>query len=386
MAPVVDDCWSVKSGRDEKTNKIVPDPKKFPNGISGTADAVHKLGLKFGLYSSAGTETCQEYPASIGLEELDASTFAGWGVDYLKYDNCHVPSDYKDEYNSCEPDHPNTGNYGNYPNGTCPGLSHPAPKGYDWTKSKSFLRYHNMGTALQKQDRVILYSLCNQGHAEVHTWGASMAASWRTENDISPHWYRLAQILNDNSFKLNYVDFGSHNDMDMLEIGNGDLTIEENRSHFALWAAAKSPLIIGTDLAKLAPSHLQILKNKILINFSQDKNHGKPAMPFKWGVNPNWTYDPNHPAEYWSGASSNGTLVLALNTEDKQEVRSVQWKEVPGLKASGYEVQEGWTGKSLGCISGFEATLESHDTAVFLVGASCTHSTGTYKISSSVFN
>jgi alpha-galactosidase len=84
----LDDCWSVMSGRDNVTNQIIPDPVKFPNGISGLADQVHALGLKIGIYSSAGTETCADYPASIGYESIDAATFAGWGID-CKYWRSH---------------------------------------------------------------------------------------------------------------------------------------------------------------------------------------------------------------------------------------------------------------------------------------------------------
>lgn len=83
-----DDCWSVQTGRDNVTQRIIPDPIKFPNGINHTAAAIHALGLKFGIYSDAGTLTCGGYPASFGYEQIDADTFAEWGVDYLKYDNC----------------------------------------------------------------------------------------------------------------------------------------------------------------------------------------------------------------------------------------------------------------------------------------------------------
>ena len=81
---VLDDCWAVKDGRDPVTNRIMPDLNKFPDGMKGLADKVHALGLKYGMYSSAGTQTCASYPASLGNELLDAETFAEWGVDYLK--------------------------------------------------------------------------------------------------------------------------------------------------------------------------------------------------------------------------------------------------------------------------------------------------------------
>jgi alpha-galactosidase len=124
----------VKSGRDTVTGQIVPDPVKFPDGINGIAAQIHALGLKVGIYSSAGTETCGGYPASIGNEALDAATFASWGIDYLKYDNCYVPSNWTDEYIACVPDGTN-GEVG--PNGTCAVTNETAPATYDWGTSNT---------------------------------------------------------------------------------------------------------------------------------------------------------------------------------------------------------------------------------------------------------
>jgi len=81
---ILDDCWSEMNGRDPVTSRLVPNTTKFPDGMSGTADKVHALGLKYGMYSSAGTMTCGRYPGSLGYEAIDAATFAEWGVDYLK--------------------------------------------------------------------------------------------------------------------------------------------------------------------------------------------------------------------------------------------------------------------------------------------------------------
>jgi alpha-galactosidase len=89
---VLDDCWSVKDHRDPVTSRLVPDTKKFPDGMSGTADQVHALGLKYGMYSSAGTMTCGRYPGSLGYEAIDAETFAEWGVDYLKVSDVSILS------------------------------------------------------------------------------------------------------------------------------------------------------------------------------------------------------------------------------------------------------------------------------------------------------
>ncbi|KAI7971725.1 hypothetical protein EIK77_002726 [Talaromyces pinophilus] len=253
----IDDCWSVKSGRDNVTNRIIPNPDTFPNGINGTAQQVHDLGLKIGIYSSAGYETCAGYPASLGYETIDAQTFAEWGIDYLKYDNCNYPSEWDDEYNACIPD----SDYpGVNPNGTCPGLTNPAPAGYDWSTSNTTKRFNIMRDALVavQDQRVILYSLCEWGYADVPSWGNGTGNSWRVTGDINATWDRITAIANMNAHELSSVDFWGHNDPDMLEVGNGDLTIEENRAHFALWAIMKSPLIIGTDV-RLFPFPLSLL-------------------------------------------------------------------------------------------------------------------------------
>lgn len=77
----LDDCWQIMTGRDPVTDQLIPDPEKFPDGISGLADKIHDMGFKIGIYSSAGTETCAGYPASIGFESVDAATWAAWGID-----------------------------------------------------------------------------------------------------------------------------------------------------------------------------------------------------------------------------------------------------------------------------------------------------------------
>jgi alpha-galactosidase len=120
---------------------------------------------------------------------------------------------------------------------------------------------------------------------------------------------------------------------------------------------------------------LAILKNEYLLNFNQDPIYGKPATPYKWGYNPDWAFDKDHPAEYWSGQSSKGVLVLMLNTESASASRTMSFSLIPQLKGKGssFQVTDIWSGASLGCVTtGIRRTLVSHDTAGFLVGAACT--------------
>lgn len=229
-----------------------------------------------------------------------------------------------------------------------------------------------MRDALAKQDRPILFGACIWGTADVFSWGNDTAVSWRMSGDISASWGSVLDILNLNSFKLHSSDFWGHNDADMLEVGN-NLSHAEARSHFALWAAMKSPLFIGADLEKLDQEGVDILKNERLIAFNQDDVFGKPAMPYKWGINPDWTFNQTHPAEYWAGESKDGTLVLMLNTLEEKVVKKAKWAEVPGLDChKKYKVTDVWTGKDLGCLkNGYKVEVEAHDTAAILVSGEC---------------
>lgn len=154
----IDDCWSEKTGR--VNGHLQPNLTRFPQGISGVAEKVHAMNLSLGIYSTAGNATCAGYPASLGYEDIDAADFAAWGVDYLKYDNCHIPSNWTDEYVYCTQDSVNVTT-----NGTCNTQIDPdlAPPGYDWHTSLSFTRFTRMRDALARQKREILYSLCIWG-------------------------------------------------------------------------------------------------------------------------------------------------------------------------------------------------------------------------------
>lgn len=236
-----------------------------------------------------------------------------------------------------------------------------------------------MRDALLATKRPIEYSQCAWGYAHVDQWGNSTGHSWRMWGDISPKWaggsvgnWGLMPILNHASFFVNTTEFWGHGDWDMLEVGNGALTVQESRTHFALWAALKSPLIIGTRLRNIKPEILQILSNKELIAFNQDPLVGAPAKPYKWGVNPNFTWNQTHPAEYWSGVSSKGVHVFVINTLSTPQTKVVDFREVPGLDANvEYTVVDSWSGKELGNFKDkYSAVVNTHDTmAIRLVKA-----------------
>src|SRR3954468_22697063 len=225
----LDDCWALPQR--DAMGKLVPDPARFPNGIKAVADYVHSKGLKLGIYTSAGTKTCNSagFPGGLGHEDSDAQQFADWGVDYLKYDNCN--------------------------NQGVPALE----------------RYTKMRDALKKTGRAIVYSICEWGQNNPWLWGADVGHLWRTTGDISDSYASMLGIVKKNAVLADYAGPGHWNDPDMLEVGNGGMTDTEYRSHFSLWAEMAAPLLIGSDLRKASAATMSILTNKEVIAVDQDR-------------------------------------------------------------------------------------------------------------------
>jgi alpha-galactosidase len=164
---------------------------------------------------------------------------------------------------------------------------------------------------------------------------------------MTDNWDSILTILSSNVYYMNNVDFYGHSDADMLEVGNGGLNHEQERTHFALWAAMKSPLLIGADLTKISAASVDILKSKQLLTFHQDEKFGKPATPFRW----NWQYDLKNPPAYWAGQFSGGTMLWLFNSSPKAKGMSVGLSEIPTLPAAkSYKIVDGWSGDSLQCV------------------------------------
>ena len=224
----VDDCWQV--GRDADGN-IVVDSVRFPSGIKALADYIHSKGLKFGIYSCAGSLTCAGRPGSRGYQFQDARTYAEWGVDFLKYDWCF------DE--------------GQSPQGA----------------------YRTMRDALKASGRPVVFSICEWGSSKPWTWAKGIGHLWRTTGDIinafkgTVHWggCSVVDIIDKNADLWPYAGPGHWNDPDMLQVGNGVLTAEENRSHFTMWCMLAAPLLAGNDLRTMDRETLSILTNKDVI-------------------------------------------------------------------------------------------------------------------------
>ena len=231
----VDDCWA--DWQRDANGNLKPNSKRFPGGIKALADNIHDKGLKFGLYSSAGSWTCERkqvnrgFPGGLGHEKQDAAVFASWGVDYLKYDNCNNE------------------------------------------KIDAGQRYSAMGEALRASGRAIFYSVCEWGENKPWLWASAASVggnSWRTTYDIEDTYASMLKLFKQNVVLDAYAKPGHWNDPDMLEVGNGGMSDIEYRSHFSLWAIMAAPLIIGTDLRKISPQALRILTNKEVIAIDQD--------------------------------------------------------------------------------------------------------------------
>ena len=234
---VIDDCWSLRE-RDENGN-LVADPEKFPHGMKYVADYVHSKGLKFGMYSCAGTRTCAGYPASFDHEFQDARTFASWGVDFLKYDFCYFPS-----FANCKH------------------------------------RYLTMAQALRASGRDILFSACNWGVQEPWSWMRSIGAHmYRSTGDIWDNFPSTAAIMTSQMGNFNANASGCFNDMDMLTVGMGGQgnvgdsncnTYGEYEMQFAYWCFCAAPLMMGADLRKVGEEYRTLLQHKELIRLNQD--------------------------------------------------------------------------------------------------------------------
>jgi alpha-galactosidase len=241
----IDDCWMQKT-RDANGNLQV-NSDLFPNGMKWLGDYIHGKGLKFGIYEDAGYQTCQGAAGSYGHFQTDADQYASWGVDYLKLDYCYQPLD-------------------QYP-GKTPG-------------QVAQTVYHQASQALLNTKRPMLFSesapayYCCSGSDfnDIMSWVAQNGNLWRYGSDIADDWPSvLENYSEDNTPGLAaYAGPGHWNDADMLEIGNGGLNLTEEQSQFDVWAELASPLLLSTDLSKLTPAELAVVKNKDVIAVDQD--------------------------------------------------------------------------------------------------------------------
>lgn len=323
------DCgWQGKSRN--SSGGFTWDTTILPSGVPALSSFIHGLGLKFGVYSDGGVFACDfvggtaHYIGSLGHETSDANSFAAWGADYLKYDNCYSVSstDFVD-FNppiQIEP------------------------------------HYTAMRDALAATNRPIVFSICEWGVQDPARWPASTVGhSWRISNDIGPpaSWDNLFRIINQVVPITQFASPGGWNDMDMLEVGNSGLTAAEQQTHFAFWAAAKSPLFISTDLTKISNNALNILKNTRVIALNQD-SLGK-SISFKR------RYTNDH--DVWAGPLSDGsTVAVIVNWQNQARSLTFNLADVGFSSAMASDLI---SGASLGRLSGsYTTSIDAHGVIV----------------------
>lgn len=314
----LDDCWALPQ-RNSQGN-LVPDPARFPNGIKSLADYVHSKGLKFGIYTSAGTKTCNTagFPGGLGHEQDDANLFASWGVDYLKYDNCNN-------------------------------------QGVDAQK-----RYTAMRDALRNTGRPIVYSICEWGRTgppRVWEWGKPVGNLWRTTGDISDNWTSMIGKAQANRVLAQYAGPGHWNDPDMLEVGNGGMTPTEYRTHFSLWAIMSAPLLIGSDLRKVNEDTFTILKNTDVIAIDQDKLGRQATVISSSGG-----------LVVYGKVLANGDRAVALSNETTSTATIGTTAAALGLGgSSSYTLKDLWSKAIRTTTGSISASVPAHGTVLYRV-------------------
>lgn len=325
---VLDDGWMAMER--DTAGYLVPDPKKFPNGIEPVVEYVHSKGLKFGLYNCAGTKTCAGYPGTRGYEYQDARRYAQWKIDYLKFDWCNT-------------------------------------EGQNAVES-----YTTMSKALRKAGRPIIFSLCEWGSNKPWQWAENVGQLWRTTGDIGNvfdgvkkmgGWSSLGAmtILDSQDTLRRYAGPGHWNDPDMLEVGNG-LSPSENKAHFSMWCMLAAPLMAGNDLRNMSKQTQSVLTDKNVIAVDQD---ALGIQGFK--------YNSKDSVETWFKPLKNGEwAVCFLNRNSDARNISFDWKNENvtdtlnrlslNAQTTNYEVKDLWTDKQFGnTAKELKASVGPHD-------------------------
>jgi alpha-galactosidase len=303
----IDDTW--QGSRDAAGN--IRSNTKFPD-MKALADYVHSKGLKLGIYSSPGPNTCAGYEGTYGHEAQDAKSYAAWGIDYLKYDWCGARNIYTDEEMQAV--------------------------------------YQKMGDALRAAGHPIVYSLCQYGRADVWKWGPDVGGNlWRTTGDISDRWESMTRTGFAQDELAPYAAPGHWNDPDMLEIGNGGMTDDEYRTHMSLWCLLAAPLLAGNDLRDMKKETLEILTNREVIAVDQDTKGVQGVRIAK-----------NNDLEVWQKPLADGSHAVGLFNLGKEAATArVSFSD---LKLSGaHAVRDLWAHEDKGKVNDhFEATVPSH--------------------------
>ena len=329
----IDDAW--QGGRD-KRNNILPDPEKFPSGMKALADYVHSKGLRLGIYSDAALLTCAGYTASYGFEQQDAKTFAEWGIDYLKYDYCHAPSD----------------------------------------SAVAHERYKKMADALQNSGRKIVLGVCEWGQLNPEKWARQAGGSlWRVSFDVRDMWKDIVKqggmgiidIINVTEPLYKYAGPGHWLDMDMLIVGldgkggpSSDLggigcTYTEYQTQMSMWCMFASPLAMSHDILNENAATRRILLNKEIIAINQDALGKAARLVQRIG----------ECRVYHRQLTNNRQAIAIMNPSDKAQRISLPLSFLG--KSAKYDFRDVWEHKNTSVKKAWEGKLEAHETKVFIV-------------------
>lgn len=469
----LDDCWH--SSTRDADGRLRGDLATFPRGIKPLVEDLNKMGFKAGIYSSNGTLTCEDLPASLGNERIDAETFAEWGIEYFKYDFCHnkaitskaplidkviitdknggneqiLEAENGELYGTAKIIEDKDGSYVsrldsnmgsvrfsfvNVPEDGEYALTLVVRKAGDnkkyatvtvndinvypvdipptkaWSRTgrcqitvnfnkgdntieiknpigsrmdSAATQYINMGKELKRATKLyaeknnvpekpIVYSICEWGTNKPWKWGAQAGNLWRTTPDIKPVWASILGIYEVNVKLADYSGIGGWNDPDMLEVGNGKLTVEENKSHFTLWCMLCAPLILGNDIRTFIDADgnvdydnkiLQIVTNKDLIAVNQDKK-GVQCRRMKTNAISDILVKPLDKGE---------VAICFFNKSNAEKDMSVSLKDVANLSyvelndVGAYQFTDLWS-KEIDVTSGsINARVPSHGVRVFRV-------------------
>jgi len=310
---VIDDAWE-DSVRDD-SGDLTENRWQFPHGMAWLGEEIHRRGLKFGLYTDAGTRTCQGYPASLGNETRDAKRFASWGVDFMKVDWCHTE-----------------------------GLRGRAtyPK---WTD------------AIRATGRPMVLSICEWSRDKPWEWAGPVGHMWRTTGDIADTWSSVVTIADKNAELHPHAGPDHWNDPDMLEVGNGGMTDDEYRAHLSLWAVMAAPLIAGNDLRAMSHETRAILTAPEVIAIDQDVL-GRQGRRIRR----------DEATEVWVRELAHGARAVLLLDRGESSTRvGVTFAEI-GLGTKSASVRDLWERADIGVRTlGVDATVRPHSAILLKV-------------------
>lgn len=326
---VLDDGWMAMQ-RDSITGDLIPDPKKFPNGMKVVIDYVHSKGLKFGLYNCAGTKTCGGYPGTRGYEYQDARLYASLGIDYLKYDWCNT----------------------------------------DGMTTKE--AYGTMSKAIRAARHPMIFSLCEWGNSQPWQWAKDVGQLWRTTGDINAifdgiksygNWHAngVMTIVDMQDTLYKYAGPGHWNDPDMLEVGNG-MKPGEDRVHFSIWCMLAAPLMAGNDIRKMSKETVAIITNKDAIAIDQDVA-GMQAFRYADKDSVQTWFRPLQNGD-WAACFINrsGTAKNISFDWKKENVSNTFFNKELNEATGNYKLYDVWTRKDMGSTaSQLNTAIPGHD-------------------------